>query len=180
MRESAISRFVSRLSERVPAVRVSQDPPATRGGIWFLDVSYGRRSAVIQWHPRKGFGLSRSREALYGEGPHEVFADPLAAAARTAGLLLKNGYTAAPTEAPIARIRLLRGLSQEDLARRLHVRQAAVSKLERKQNIRMDTLRRVVQALGARLVLKVEWGGRSLELNQFDRPGKARKGKARG
>ncbi len=179
MKATQIRRFVSELTKRVRGVRVSEDPPATSGGIWFLDASYRNRSAVVQWHPRKRFGLSRSKEAVYGEGPHEVFAEAMATARRTAELLLENGYTAPPSEAPIARIRLLRGLSQEDLAKRLHVRQSAVSKLERKRNVQIGTLRRVIRALGARLVMRVEWGGRSLELNQFDLPGEERRRKGR-
>ncbi len=179
MKATQIRRFSAELTKRVRGVHVSEDPPARSGGIWYLDASYRNRSAVVEWHPRKGFGLSRSKEAIYGEGPHEVFTDPLATARRTAELLLENGYTAPPSEAPIARIRLLRGLSQEDLARRLHVRQAAVSKLERKSNVQIGTLRRVIRALGARLVMRVEWGGRSLELNQFDLPDKEPRRKGR-
>ena len=40
------------------------------------------------------------------------------------------------------------GLSQAELAERLEVQQPAVSKLERRQNLELNTLRSVVSALG--------------------------------
>ena len=40
------------------------------------------------------------------------------------------------------------GLSQAELAERLEVQQPAVSKLERRQNLELNTLRSVVNALG--------------------------------
>lgn len=40
------------------------------------------------------------------------------------------------------------GLSQSELAERLAVKQPAVSKLERRQNLELNTLRAVVDALG--------------------------------
>jgi predicted transcriptional regulator len=40
------------------------------------------------------------------------------------------------------------GLSQAELAQRLEVQQPAVSKLERRQNLELNTLRSVVNALG--------------------------------
>jgi predicted transcriptional regulator len=40
------------------------------------------------------------------------------------------------------------GLSQAELAQRLEVQQPAISKLERRQNLELNTLRSVVNALG--------------------------------
>jgi DNA-binding XRE family transcriptional regulator len=40
------------------------------------------------------------------------------------------------------------GLSQSELAERLDVQQPAISKLERRQNLELNTLRSVVHALG--------------------------------
>jgi len=171
MKVTKVREFASRLLRRLPGVKVVEDPPARAGGVRFLDASYRGRSAVIQWHPRKGFGLSRSQDAAYGDGPHETYPDPVSTARRTGELLLRGAYTSPPTEAPIARIRLLRGFTQQELARRLKVGQAAVSKLERKKNVRLETLRRIVHALGARLVLRVEWNGGSVELKPSDSPG---------
>jgi DNA-binding XRE family transcriptional regulator len=47
------------------------------------------------------------------------------------------------------------GLSQAELAERLEVQQPAISKLERRQNLELNTLRSVVNALGGTLEIIV-------------------------
>jgi DNA-binding transcriptional regulator YiaG len=47
------------------------------------------------------------------------------------------------------------GLSQSELAERLEVKQPAVSKLERRQNLELNTLRAVVDALGGSIEIIV-------------------------
>lgn len=48
-------------------------------------------------------------------------------------------------------LRKARRLTQEELARRLGTRQANVSKLERRSDVRVSTLREVVEAMGGEL-----------------------------
>jgi transcriptional regulator with XRE-family HTH domain len=47
------------------------------------------------------------------------------------------------------------GLSQVELAERLEIQQPAISKLERRQNLELNTLRSVVNALGGTLEIIV-------------------------
>lgn len=47
------------------------------------------------------------------------------------------------------------GLSQSELAERLEVQQPAISKLERRQNLELNTLRAVVNALGGTIEIIV-------------------------
>ena len=47
------------------------------------------------------------------------------------------------------------GLSQSELAERLEVQQPAISKLERRQNLELNTLRSVVHALGGTIEIIV-------------------------
>jgi DNA-binding XRE family transcriptional regulator len=47
------------------------------------------------------------------------------------------------------------GLSQSELAKRLEVQQPAISKLERRQNLELNTLRAVVSALGGTIEIIV-------------------------
>ncbi len=47
------------------------------------------------------------------------------------------------------------GLSQAELAQRLEVQQSAISKLERRQNLELNTLRSVVNALGGTIEIIV-------------------------
>ena len=48
------------------------------------------------------------------------------------------------------------GLSQSELAERLEVQQPAISKLERRQNLELNTLRAVVNALGGTMEIIVK------------------------
>jgi DNA-binding XRE family transcriptional regulator len=47
------------------------------------------------------------------------------------------------------------GLSQSELAQRMDVQQPAISKLERRQNLELNTLRSVVNALGGTIEIIV-------------------------
>lgn len=179
MSKAPMRRFVSELKKSLPGVQVVPDPPGKAGGVWYMDITYRGRKAVAQWQSRRGFGLTREEEPTFGIGCHEAFPDPVSTARRVAELLFMNAYTSDPTEAPIVGLRLLRGLTQTAVAKRLRVQQAAVSKLERKHNIGVQTLHRVAHALGARLVLRMEWGDKSIEVNQFEPPVRRRRRKSR-
>jgi CheY-like chemotaxis protein len=65
------------IAHRLPAARLSVDAPDDASGNWYVDVECNGRSAVVEWRPHMGFGLSFQRGG-YGEGPEIVF--PSAAA----------------------------------------------------------------------------------------------------
>src|SRR6185295_11644276 len=54
-------------------------------------------------------------------------------------------------EMPLQELRVARGLSQEALAATLKVRQASISKLERRADMYISTLRAHIQAMGGEL-----------------------------
>ena len=54
-------------------------------------------------------------------------------------------------------IRLSRRCSQIELADLLEIRQASVSKLERRSDIHLSTLRKYIEALGGELVIQAEF-----------------------
>ena len=61
-------------------------------------------------------------------------------------------------------LREVHGLSQADLAARLGIQQAAVSKVERRQDLHLDTLTAIVKALGGTLEMKVKFPGGEVPL----------------
>ena len=61
-------------------------------------------------------------------------------------------------------LREVRGLSQAELAERLGIQQAAVSKVERRQDLHLDTLAAIVKALGGTLEMKVKFPGGEVPL----------------
>lgn len=66
--------------------------------------------------------------------------------------------------ATLEQLRLALGVSQEELARLLDVQQPAISKLERRNDIRVSTLRDVIEALGGELKLSARFRDRTVEL----------------
>lgn len=65
-------------------------------------------------------------------------------------------------------VRLLVGLNQSELAARLGIRQPSLSKLEsQRQSIQLDTLRRIVHALGGELDVIARFPKGSVRLAEF-------------
>ncbi len=52
-----------------------------------LDASWKDRHVVIEYSPRRGYGVSASDEEGFGVGPDEVYETPKEAATRVAELL---------------------------------------------------------------------------------------------
>lgn len=59
-------------------------------------------------------------------------------------------------------------LTQEELASRLEISQSNVSRLERRRDMLVSTLREVVEALGGELHLVAEFPDGSVEIKQFE------------
>jgi DNA-binding XRE family transcriptional regulator len=66
----------------------------------------------------------------------------------------------------LADVRQQHGLTQTDLADRLHISQTAVSKIERGELVRseLSTIRKYVEALGGRLEIIADFGDERLVL----------------
>ena len=68
---------------------------------------------------------------------------------------------------PLHEIRQAKNLSQEDLARKLNVRQAAVSKVERRTDLYVSTLRKHIEAMGGSLIIQAEFPEGRYEISSF-------------
>lgn len=67
--------------------------------------------------------------------------------------------------AALRRLRLGRRLTQQELADRLGMTQPEISKLERRRDVRLSTMRAYVAALGGSLELVARFGGAETELD---------------
>lgn len=141
------------LTERFPGGSFSILQPTVETGGWFLDVEVQGCELVIEWRPGRGFGLSTPADDDFGLGPDEVFEDVDAAFARARALLLSQTSTRAPTRATLPALREARRLSQTELANRLSINQGACSRMERRSDMLIGTLRNVVAAMGGELYL---------------------------
>ena len=64
-------------------------------------------------------------------------------------------------------IRLSRRCSQTELADLLEIRQASVSKLERRNDIHVSTLRKYIEALGGKLVIQARFPEGSVRIMEI-------------
>ena len=70
-------------------------------------------------------------------------------------------------EMPLQELRQARALSQEQLARTLGIKQASVSKLERRTDMYIQTLRNYIEAMGGQLEVIASFPGGKVKINQF-------------
>ena len=71
-------------------------------------------------------------------------------------------------EMPLGEIRAARELTQEHLARLLRVKQASISKLERRADMYISTLRDFVRAMGGELDITARFPEGEVRISQFD------------
>lgn len=74
-------------------------------------------------------------------------------------------------EMPLNELRAARKLTQEKLAANLNVKQAAVSKLERRADMYVSTLREFIGAMGGELEITARFPDGSVRINQFEEEG---------
>lgn len=70
-------------------------------------------------------------------------------------------------EMDLAEMRQARRLSQAALGRNLRVGQAAVAKLEKRTDMYLSTLRRVLKAMGGELQIVAKFPGREVTITNF-------------
>lgn len=146
-----VESLVKQLCSRFPKAKIEVDRPRNRRGDWYLDVTYGNHSVVIRWKEGAGFGVSSSPAHAYGEGADEVYQDEEAAYGRVVSLLLSGGSTAPPEPVRLSELRKERGITQSELAEILNKRQGEISKIERRQDVKLSTLRDYIKSVGGTL-----------------------------
>lgn len=73
----------------------------------------------------------------------------------------------------LQQLRERRGISQQTLAAKLAIRQPTLSKLERQSDIKISTLKRVIEALGGKLIVRAQF--KQFEANLVHEPRVRRK-----
>lgn len=153
----------------LPSVQADLDSPKNPHGRWFLDLVLDNHRVVVEWSPRRGFGVSASDRAGLGEGPEEVYNDVAAAVERVLHLFRTKESTRLPRAVRLRELRAeVAHVTQETLAERLGIQQAAVSKLERRTDTTVGTLQRIVRALGGELELVAKFPDEAVVISQFD------------
>ena len=68
---------------------------------------------------------------------------------------------------PLQELRQARLLSQEEVARKLNVKQAAVSKVEHRTDLYISTLRKHIEAMGGVLILHADFPEGRYQINSL-------------
>ncbi len=69
---------------------------------------------------------------------------------------------------PLQELRKARALSQDEMAKTLGVKQAAVSKLERRTDMYLSTLRKFIEAMGGNLEIVAHFPEGDVSVEQFE------------
>jgi predicted transcriptional regulator len=71
-------------------------------------------------------------------------------------------------EATLRQLREALERSQVEVAKQLHIKQAAVSKLERRTDMYLSTLRGFIEAMGGKLEIVAHFPNQSVRITQFE------------
>jgi DNA-binding XRE family transcriptional regulator len=167
-----VQALKEKLEGKLPKATITLDEPEKQNGTWFLDVRTGKRAVTVEWRPSMGFGVS-TPGGEYGVGPDELYDDLDGAFERIVGLLQNGGKTEPPDQSTLRRLREVQGVSQVDLAELMGIKQASLSKMERRADMNVSTLKRIIEALGGRLEVRANFRGRmvAIDIQQEDEAG---------
>ena len=160
----------NQIATRIPNATFNLDRPAKPPSNWWLDIELDGHTASVEWRPGKGFGISASASAGYGEGPHETYVGVGSAADRLIEILLRAEHTEPPKETILKRLRESRRISQQELAQSLNVKQATISKMERRSDMYISTIRKIIAAMGGELEIRARFPGVDVKIVQFEDP----------
>jgi DNA-binding XRE family transcriptional regulator len=163
-----IEHLTELLREQLAGSSVEIDAPARASGTWFVNVDAAGQSFVVEFRPKIGFGLSSTPADGYGEGADEFFPEPAGVVERIAALIRCKQRTEPERVHLLQELREQRKISQLDLASKLGVKQPTVSKIERREDVALSTLRRYVEALGGNLRVTAQFSDGSVEIGLTD------------
>ena len=71
-------------------------------------------------------------------------------------------------EMPLQELRQARKMSQEQMAKSLHTKQSNVSRIEKRTDMYISTLRNVIKAMGGDLEIVARFPDGNVRINQFE------------
>ena len=149
-----LAQFRAALAARRPAVEFAVDRPADPDGEWWIDLRQDGTRYSFAWRSAVGFGLFVGPTG-YGDRPDEIHRDPATAAHRVEQILGALTGSDGAHHLRLRELRDLRGDTQARVAERLDVGQGVVSRLERRDDVKLSSLKAYVEAMGGRLETRV-------------------------
>lgn len=163
-----VERLSHRLQEWFPTASLMMDPAEIPSGSWWLDVELQEHRVTIEWRPKAGFGISTPSGDDYDSGADEIYTSEAAASNRVKELLLGQVKTVPPSELTLPKLREMRELSQVELASRLQVSQGALSRMERRSDMLIGSLRNAITAMGGELEVRASFPEGDVVRIKFD------------
>jgi DNA-binding Xre family transcriptional regulator len=114
----------------------------------------------VTWRAHLQFGVSAANELAFGLGPDELYPTVDAVQGRIAQLLKSEAETSSDHAMSLSEIRLSRGSTQTELAKKLGIDKTAVAKREAQNNVRnmqVETLDAFARALNGTLKIAIEF-----------------------
>ncbi len=145
-----VDEFIKAIHASLGKDAVEVETEQTRAKYWWIDLR-AKRHLAVEWRPDRGFGFSQSQVPVFGDGPSEVFTTAKRAAARVVQVLTKNEDQLLTD---LSALRELYGLTQNDVAQKLHIGQPAISRLEEGRDSKIETIKEYVRALGGKVELR--------------------------
>jgi len=149
----AISELSCSLRETMPDAIVDVDRPRDPKGEWWIDISCGDFLSSVAWRESFGFGVFTS-QASFAERPDEIYKRPDHAAKRLCQILKSWKDFGGADALWLHDLRQICDTPQTSVAEKMSQSQAAISKLEHREDIRISSLRRYLNAMGGRLEMR--------------------------
>lgn len=155
---SPIEQLSNELKKYFPEAEIETRRSDAPDGFQFLNVFVDDFEVDVEWKQEHGFGISSfhddssSLEGLF-DSPNEWYESEQATLHRVASLVFDRRCTK-PRQSKICEIRQERGISQEELSEQLKVKQATYSKLERREDVKVSSLKRVIEAMDGKLIIQ--------------------------
>jgi DNA-binding XRE family transcriptional regulator len=154
-----IEELKKEMEARLPGVKASLEAPPNPRGSHFLDLSLGHHKVVVEWSPlEEGFGVTSLPSDHFGSGADEVYDDVASTSKRLVEVLKEGRPTHAPRELLLHELRDKLGMTQEDLAKAVNVRQSTLSKMERRRDV-LITTEKIMGRLGGKLEISARFPG---------------------
>jgi DNA-binding phage protein len=152
--EPAIEHLKQLLATSFPQSQTRVEEPEHSWGNYWLTVSMGQKRHTLEYRQGKGFGFFQEN-AGYGEGPAEIYRTPERAAQRLAQLMTVGKGKA--VRLGLKELRELYGHSQVRLAKKAGVKQPAISRFEKRGEVKLSTLAATIKALGGKLEVRAHF-----------------------
>lgn len=152
-----ILKFIELLGRECEEASVSVDSAKDPNGEYWLDVAKQKFRTSVSWRPKVGFGIFTSADEGYGVRPDEIYSHADDACARICQMIARLPDMNSKAPMQLKELRHIVGRSQVDLAAQLDINQAAVSRMENREDMHISSLHGYITAMGGELELRVKF-----------------------